>query len=66
MGVVTSLVGLRAAREVPRGRNERDGQKEADSGGVGNCFVPRKTRHFAEHGLRVALWITDKGRHTSK
>ena len=45
MELVTHLVGLRAAREVPQGRNKRGGQKGLDSGNVNNSFTPQKTHH---------------------
>jgi len=65
--LVTRLVGLRVAREVPRRGNERGGQIVAMSVTV----LPLERRlivalNDAEHRLKLTLWITDKEKHTSK
>ena len=45
MELVASSVGLRAAGEVPRRRNEGGSQQAANGGNVGIVFAPRTTRY---------------------
>lgn len=61
------LVGLRAARELPRGTNETGEQIVATS--VTDLPLERRAiiaLNFSEHGVRLTLQLTDTERRTSE